>query len=285
MGGSPHYLPEFIVWLLCIAALAGMYRWAGAMQSRRGRIACYGVLGTILVWLTAGLALSIFRIARLFPNLLVSWVRGGAIGLAACLLCAFFLMVVARLLVERTLPPADPGRRQFLAAATAGAIAAPAAVAGFAFIQRNNLTLKEFKIVIPNLARDLDGLRLVQISDIHLSPFLPASVLARAIDMANETRAHIGLITGDLISRAADPLDDCFRELKRLRVDSAILGCLGNHEVYAGSEEHTTEMGARQGIEFLRHQSRMLQFGAARLNWRGWIISRARSRTWSAPGN
>jgi predicted MPP superfamily phosphohydrolase len=87
--------------------------------------------------------------------------------------------------------------------------------------------------------------------------------------MANETRAHIGLVTGDLISRSSDPLDACFRQLKRLRVDSEILGCLGNHEVYAGSEDATTEMGAGQGIEFLRHQSRMLQFGSARLNFAG----------------
>jgi predicted MPP superfamily phosphohydrolase len=274
MGGRPHYFAEFIVWLLCLAVLTVMYRWAREEKSRNIRRIGYLALGSILVWLTAGLALSIFRIAIHFPNLFVVWFRGGAIGLAACLLCAFLIMLVSRILMERILPirklpPFDPERRQFLAAATAGAIMAPVAVGGFAFVRRNDLTLKEFNVVIPNLARDLDGLRLVQISDIHLSPFLPESVLARAIDMANETRAHIGLVTGDLITRASDPLDVCFRQLKRLRVDSEILGCLGNHEVYAGSEDDTTEMGARQGIQFLRHQSRMLQFGSARLNFAG----------------
>jgi len=32
---------------------------------------------------------------------------------------------------------------------------------------------------------------MVQISDIHLSPFVSESLLARAVDMANETRANI----------------------------------------------------------------------------------------------
>ena len=49
----------------------------------------------------------------------------------------------------------------------------------------------------------------MQLTDIHLSPFLSERELARAVDMANETRAHLALVTGDLITASGDPLDAC----------------------------------------------------------------------------
>jgi len=87
--------------------------------------------------------------------------------------------------------------------------------------------------------------------------------------MANETRAHIALVTGDLITTASDPLYDCIDELKRLRADAAILGCHGNHEIYANCLEEATEAGAAAGIQFLRRQARTFRFGSATLNIAG----------------
>jgi predicted MPP superfamily phosphohydrolase len=63
-----------------------------------------------------------------------------------------------------------------------------------------------------------------------------------------------------------DPLDACLDQIARLRADAGVLGCLGNHEVYARTEEYTTVQAARMGIPFLRGQSRQLRFGNATLN-------------------
>jgi len=68
--------------------------------------------------------------------------------------------------------------------------------------------------------------------------------------MANETKANIALVTGDLITGPGDPLDDCIRELARLRADGGVFGCMGNHEVYAHSEDYTAQRAARFGILF-----------------------------------
>ena len=87
--------------------------------------------------------------------------------------------------------------------------------------------------------------------------------------MANETRAHLALVTGDLITGHGDPLDDCIAELQRLKADAGVLGCHGNHEVYANCMEYATKAGARAGIEFLRSRNRVLQFGSARVNFAG----------------
>ena len=121
--------------------------------------------------------------------------------------------------------------------------------------QRFDLSLREQDLEFPGLPKDLDGLRLVQLTDIHLSPFLTERELARAVDMANETRAHLALVTGDLITTARDPLDTCLRQLSRLRADAGVFGCLGNHEVYANAEDYVEQQGARLGIHYLRRRA------------------------------
>jgi predicted MPP superfamily phosphohydrolase len=120
-------------------------------------------------------------------------------------------------------------------------------------------------------------LRIVQVTDIHLSPFLSETEFARVVDMANETRAHLALVTGDLISRRGDPLDACLRQLARLRAEAGVLGCLGNHEVYARAEGYVTRQAQRNGIEFLRQQARLVQFGNAKINFAGVDYQRMRS--------
>ena len=75
----------------------------------------------------------------------------------------------------------SPARRRFFQTAYAAVFAAPPAVLGYGvFIERHQLFLREHKLQIPDLPRDLDGLRLVQLTDIHLSPFLSRAELERA---------------------------------------------------------------------------------------------------------
>jgi predicted MPP superfamily phosphohydrolase len=147
---------------------------------------------------------------------------------------------------------------------------APIALIGFgALVERTAFRVREIDIPVPDLHPDLEGLRLVQLSDIHLSPFLSEEEFARVVDAANELRPHLVLVTGDLISVRGDPLDACLRQLSRLRADAGVLGCLGNHEIYSGTERYTTEQGARLGVPFLRRQARPLRFGNALLNVAG----------------
>jgi predicted MPP superfamily phosphohydrolase len=137
------------------------------------------------------------------------------------------------------------------------------------FIQRFRLRLREQKIIIPSLPEGLNGMRLVQLTDIHLSPFLSERELAQAVSIANETRAHIALVTGDLISGPGDPLDACIARLAGLKSDLGIYGCLGNHERYVEAEEYAQLKGAEFGLHFLRGQAVKLQVGNAALNMVG----------------
>jgi predicted MPP superfamily phosphohydrolase len=189
-----------------------------------------------------------------------------------------------RLLAERIWGPTfDPGRRRLLNATGGALLAAPFAVVGYgAFVERLDFHVREVEIPVPNLPVGLDGLRLLHLSDIHLSAFLSEKDLARVIDSANELRPHLALITGDLITTGGDPLAACLRQIARLRADAGILGCMGNHEHYAQVEDLTEREGARLGIPFLRGAARTLRFGGAVLNVAG--VDYQRSKREYLPG-
>lgn len=275
-------LPDLVVLIVSllgqITGVAWLIGWraAGASSRTKTLIAVVGGLSMAASLLT--FLLRFRTVARYFPGWVVSWGTGLAITWAMLSLCwlagCFALWIASRLGSGHS-----PARRHFFQAAYAAVFAAPPAVLAYGvFIERHQLHLREQKMVIPNLAPELDGLRLVQLTDIHLSPFLSRRELQRAVDMANETRAHIALITGDLITTFRDPLDDCLDILAQVRADAGVFGCMGNHEIYAGAESHVERGGARRGMQFLRSAAAPLRFGSAVLNLVGVDYQRVRRR-------
>ncbi len=209
------------------------------------------------------------RVSKYFPE----WFGGWGRGLVICW-ALFSLLILLAVAVVNTLlrirPEYSGARRTFLRTAQIAVMGAPAVAIGYGvFIERFQLNLREQTIAVPGLPQELDGLRLVQLTDIHLSPFLSVRELDHAIALANETRAHVALVTGDLITMRGDPLDACLHRLAGIRADAGIFGCLGNHEVYALAEDYAAEQGARLGIRFLRSAAAPLRFGNATLNLAG----------------
>jgi hypothetical protein len=249
---------------------AGLLLWgpAGVRLSRLRWAVVAGTMSSALV-LMMGFLLRFARVIRYFSIWWAGWGRG------LIFVWAFLsVFLVAAVLISRWWLQAQsghsPARRAFLHTTQAALLCAPTIVTGYAvFIQRVHLSLREQDLMFPDLPKDLDGLRLVQLTDIHLGPFLSERILARAVDMANETRAHLALVTGDLISTARDPLDACLRQLSRLRADAGIFGCLGNHEIYANAEDYVEQQGARLGHRYLRQRAESLKLGQATLHLAG----------------
>lgn len=270
MALRPRHAIDLFV-LLCAVGIQTWFAWSlwhvKAVRSspalRRLVVAAWLAL---CVWMALGTLISYERIHRDLPTSWMYLVQGTALGWAF-----FSAALLAGLWLARRVPSSpDPGRRQMLRVVRAAAVSAPLAVAGYGvFLARRQARLREVTVRIPDLPQDLRGLRIVQLTDIHLSPFLSEHEFASAVDLANETRAHLAVVTGDLITRRGDPLDACLRQLSRLRAEAGVLGCLGNHERYARVSGYTAQQGARQGLQFLRRRAVTLPFGAARLHVAG----------------
>ncbi len=193
---------------------------------------------------------------------------GNIWGITAVGSLAIYLLFV--FFVPRRAGSHSPDRRRLIQAAGTVAVTAPFAAAAFgALVERTNFQVKEVDFPVPNLHPDFEGFRIGQLSDLHVSPWLSPRDAGRAVDMLNETKPHLTLVTGDLITEKGDPLDAAIREIARLRADMGVLGCLGNHERYVGCQDYETREVARYGIRMLRGESQVVRRGNGSLNIAG----------------
>jgi predicted MPP superfamily phosphohydrolase len=164
----------------------------------------------------------------------------------------------------------NPSRRTFFqyAAVLAGGFPFLAATYGFA-AERLRYTIERVDVPVANLPPELDGLRIAQLSDIHIGDYMPPHEIARAVDMANDLQPDISFVTGDFVSSVGDPLDVCITELSRLRAPLGVWGCNGNHEIYAGVEEDAERLFREKGMRLLRAQSAVVEHNGARFNLLG----------------
>jgi predicted MPP superfamily phosphohydrolase len=173
---------------------------------------------------------------------------------------------------------ADPGRRYFFRAATAAAGAAPFLTAMYGFAaERLNYQVRRIEIPLPNLPAALDGMQIVQLSDIHLSSYMSRAEVRRAVNMANDLGADLAVVTGDLITGMGDSMADCVDEIRHLHTPLGTWGCNGNHEIYARAEDEAGYLYSQAGMKLLRQQNAQITFKGAQFNLIGVDYQRERT--------
>ncbi|MBA3974485.1 MAG: hypothetical protein C0504_09745 [Candidatus Solibacter sp.] len=254
---------------ILIALIAALVQWQLAARLARaadsaghhGRARTWRALGFVLIAWTLLMPIVFGTGLQLkLPGNGAQW----AMAATLLYLATAFAGGAAYFLASRNV--ADPGRRKALKAISGAIVALPAAFAAAGIIRAwSRPELREISIAIPGLPKDLDGLRIAQLTDIHYGPFFSMRDLEWAVAMANEAKPAITVVTGDLITRRFDNLEECIWILGSLKADAGVYGCHGNHEVYAGAVNAATSLGRAAGIQFLRSESATLDFGSARL--------------------
>lgn len=250
-------------------ALALRRLWPDSARRR------YLALFAVTAFLGFSLALDSNDFAEQFPVAFGIWFRMIGVWYLMVSFGLGFVWLVDHTLISR-LGHSKPGsespvsRRALLTVARSSMYALPAVAVGYgSFIEKNQLKLVETDLYLPNLPQALDGLRIVQITDVHMGMFLSPREFERVVGMANETRAHLAIMTGDLVTGKGDPVDACVNLLAQVKADAGMYGCMGNHEIYAESEDYTEEAARRKGIQFLRSRSAALTFRGHTVNLAG----------------
>lgn len=197
------------------------------------------------------------------------WMFASVFALLAYEAVSFFgwASAMAARLVSSRPENLNAGRRDFFryAAYLAGAVPLLGATYGFA-AGRFRYQIRKVEVPIADLPQALDGMKIVQLSDIHIGDFMPRDEVERAVAMANDLGADLAVVTGDFISNEYDPLEDCIRELSKLRAPLGIWGCNGNHEIYAGAEAEAQRLFHSHGMRLLRQENAELAMGGAKFN-------------------
>ena len=262
---STFLLVQSRITIVLLRSAAARFRGARLFLARASIV----VLDLVLV---AGYVLSFSELLSWLrvPSKAGSFLAASALFYLLLATAGLALHTVTRFALRRWAADTDPERRRMIELAGKAAIVVPAAVLGYGtFIQRLDFHVREVDVPLAQLPPDLDGFRILQLSDIHRGPFLSDSDLGRVIDATLDLKPHLAVITGDLISTRGDPLDACIQQLARVKADAGVFGCMGNHERYADACDYTEAAAARVGIRFLRGQAQALRIGAATLNLAG----------------
>ncbi|HEV7681162.1 MAG TPA: metallophosphoesterase [Pyrinomonadaceae bacterium] len=122
-----------------------------------------------------------------------------------------------------------------------------------AFTEPFRLTVEHQKIHLPRLPRELDGFRVVQLSDIHHSPFTSREQIERAVETANSLQPDIVALTGDYVSKERAYAAPCAELLGTLRARWGVYAVLGNHDHWTDAAL-ITDLFRAEGITVLVNQ-------------------------------
>jgi hypothetical protein len=106
------------------------------------------------------------------------------------------------------------------------------------------------RVDIPIEALDpaLDGLRIVQITDLHVGATIRSAYVRNVVRMANELAPDLVALTGDFVDGPVARLARHVAPLAELRPAGRLFFVMGNHEYYSGAAqwiEHFTRLGFR----------------------------------------
>jgi len=155
-------------------------------------------------------------------------------------------------------PPENPQRRKFLRQTSMVGVT----LAGYGVMRgtleaRSDPDIIRHELSFPDLPPDLDGLRLVQLSDLHAGPLVRPEQVQRWRRIAEGERPELLLITGDMVDslpEEADIVADAFRGFR------APLGCfaiLGNHDYFTDPRPIWRSLEGI-GIRFLENRNALV---------------------------
>ncbi|HVF54863.1 MAG TPA: metallophosphoesterase, partial [Pyrinomonadaceae bacterium] len=119
-----------------------------------------------------------------------------------------------------------------------------------AFAEPYQLAVERQTISLRRLPRQLDGLRIVHLSDIHHGPFTGREQIERAVEIANNLQPDIIALTGDYVSHEREYAAPCAEMLGRLRARRGVYAVLGNHDNWVDAAL-ITDLFEAEGIKVL----------------------------------
>lgn len=103
-------------------------------------------------------------------------------------------------------------------------------IARYALAEANTLTVETIQIRLNRLPKNLDGFRIVHLSDIHHSPFTDLEHITRAVRVANELEPDMFVLTGDFVSHEPEYIKPMAEVMGTLKAEFGTYACLGNHD-------------------------------------------------------
>jgi uncharacterized protein len=145
-------------------------------------------------------------------------------------------------------------RRDFLKRAMTTIGAACIALPSYSFfLERYWVETTHLTLTLPQLPPSFSGLRVVQLSDIHLGFYYNINHLEGIIRRVNQLEPDLICFTGDLVDDAIDGLEQSVPLLRKLHAPLGKVAIFGNHDFRSGHPNMVRSTLIKSGFTFLRN--------------------------------
>jgi predicted MPP superfamily phosphohydrolase len=204
-----------------------------------------------IVWWTINFTLIVGVFAAINLNLFLS--------LRAVILVAFFLLSVAKVCMlpflliddlrrsvlkllkyskksnttaeQNKIPGETISRSQFLVKAGLVTAAVPLSSLSWGIVSgAYDYQIKRVKLILPNLPKAFDGIKLAQISDIHSGSFYNKIAVKGGVDMLMSEKQDLVFFTGDLVNNVTREVKDYQDIFAKVKAPLGVYSVLGNHD-------------------------------------------------------
>lgn len=125
------------------------------------------------------------------------------------------------------------------------------------------ITIEHQPVILNKLPAAFDGLKIVQLSDLHHGPLTGTEQIERAVEMSNRLEPDIVALTGDYISHDRSYAARCAEMVGRLSARYGVFAVLGNHDHWTDAAL-ITDLFRAEGIRVLINEGlRFEQRGAS----------------------
>ena len=156
-------------------------------------------------------------------------------------------------------------RREFVQQMGMSVVSTPLVSVGYGvFRNLYDFDVRSVDIKIPNLDPSLQGLKLVQISDLHAGSLFSERPMWEAVELVNSLEPDLVAITGDFVNEDPHEVELILPPLRRLEASIGVYGCLGNHD-HLGDVRIIHKSLATTSVELLTNEHRDLRFNGKRL--------------------
>ncbi len=155
---------------------------------------------------------------------------------------------------ENTIEPLDPSRRDFIQKMLSIGIITTTGASTLIglYNARKGPTIMRSNVSLNGLGKNLNGLTIAQISDLHVGPTIKEGYVEGVVDQVNELNPDIIAITGDLVDGSVKYLAKHVEPLKDLHANVGKYFVTGNHEYYSGVDrwlDKTDQLGLNNLID------------------------------------
>ncbi len=142
-------------------------------------------------------------------------------------------------------------RSAFLAKASIAAIALPVATLGFGILSgAYDYRVRRKRVVIPNLPKAFDGIKIGQLSDIHSGSFYNKTAVQGGIDLMLKEKPDIFMFTGDLVNNETSEVGEYKEMFAKLSAPLGAYSTLGNHD-YGDYKQWKSSAAKQQNLDDL----------------------------------